>query len=67
MTGGSFLDHVADNDKWPESWYPAWANRFSLNWLYRLLHEPRRLWRRYTIEMAQFVGCALRARFTRRH
>lgn len=66
MTGGSFLDHVAENERWPESWYPDWANRFSLNWFYRLLREPGRLWKRYTIELAQFVLLALRARFARR-
>ena len=65
MTGGSFLDHVAESDRWPESWYPGWADRYSLNWFYRLMREPRRLWRRYSIEMAQFAWLAARTRFTR--
>ncbi len=26
---------------------PLWMQRAGLEWLYRLLHEPRRLWRRY--------------------
>ena len=29
---------------------PAWAQRASLEWLFRLKHEPRRLWRRYLLE-----------------
>lgn len=65
MTGGSFLDHVADNERWPESWYPEWANRYSLNWLYRLKREPGRLWRRYTLEMVHFAALALQARWNR--
>jgi len=28
---------------------PRWMQRVGLEWLYRLLHEPRRLWRRYLI------------------
>jgi N-acetylglucosaminyldiphosphoundecaprenol N-acetyl-beta-D-mannosaminyltransferase len=26
---------------------PSWMQRLGLEWMYRLLHEPRRLWRRY--------------------
>jgi exopolysaccharide biosynthesis WecB/TagA/CpsF family protein len=26
---------------------PAWMKRSSLEWLYRLIQEPGRLWRRY--------------------
>ena len=26
---------------------PAWMQRAGLEWLFRLTHEPRRLWRRY--------------------
>jgi N-acetylglucosaminyldiphosphoundecaprenol N-acetyl-beta-D-mannosaminyltransferase len=29
---------------------PRWMQRFGLEWLFRLLSEPRRLWRRYLIE-----------------
>lgn len=28
---------------------PLWMRKIGLEWLYRLLQEPRRLWRRYTI------------------
>jgi exopolysaccharide biosynthesis WecB/TagA/CpsF family protein len=28
---------------------PAWMQRWGLEWLWRLLHEPRRLWRRYLL------------------
>lgn len=63
MTAGSYLDHMADNDRWPATWYPPWADRLQLNWLYRLLREPRRLWRRYSVEFADYLRLALRARF----
>lgn len=29
-----------------KEWAPQWVQRSGLEWLYRLLHEPRRLWRR---------------------
>lgn len=29
---------------------PLWMQRASLEWLYRLLSEPRRLWRRYLVD-----------------
>ena len=33
---------------------PAWMQRSGLEWLYRLLQEPRRLWKRYAVDMVQF-------------
>lgn len=34
---------------------PAWMREHGLEWLYRLLQEPRRLWRRYLVLGPQFV------------
>jgi N-acetylglucosaminyldiphosphoundecaprenol N-acetyl-beta-D-mannosaminyltransferase len=34
---------------------PVWMQEHGLEWLYRLLHEPRRLWRRYLICGPKFV------------
>ncbi len=34
---------------------PLWWQRHSLEWLYRLLKEPRRMWRRYLIGNALFL------------
>ncbi len=39
---------------------PSWMCNFGLEWFYRLLHEPRRLWRRYLIYNPQFVCLVLR-------
>lgn len=34
---------------------PAWVRRLSMEWLYRLSKEPRRLWKRYLITNFLFV------------
>lgn len=39
---------------------PAWMQRMGLEWLYRLLSEPRRLWRRYVFGNARFIGLMAR-------
>jgi len=39
---------------------PAWTHNSGLEWLYRLLHEPRRLWRRYLIGNAYFAFLVIR-------
>lgn len=35
---------------------PLWLRRLGLEWIYRLLQEPGRLWRRYLLGNAVFVG-----------
>ncbi|WP_395647908.1 WecB/TagA/CpsF family glycosyltransferase [Terricaulis sp.] len=45
---GAFFDFLAGAaPRAPRLWQAA-----RLEWLYRLLHEPSRLWRRYTVEIA---------------
>jgi N-acetylglucosaminyldiphosphoundecaprenol N-acetyl-beta-D-mannosaminyltransferase len=39
---------------------PGWMQRSGLEWLHRLLSEPRRLWRRYLVTNTAFVLGALR-------
>jgi N-acetylglucosaminyldiphosphoundecaprenol N-acetyl-beta-D-mannosaminyltransferase len=34
---------------------PRWMMRSGLEWMYRLVHEPRRLWRRYLLYNPWFV------------
>jgi len=34
---------------------PRWTHRIGLEWFYRLMREPRRLWRRYLIGIPQFM------------
>jgi N-acetylglucosaminyldiphosphoundecaprenol N-acetyl-beta-D-mannosaminyltransferase len=38
---------------------PEFLQRFGLQWLYRLVQEPGRLWRRYLITNSQFVALLL--------
>jgi N-acetylglucosaminyldiphosphoundecaprenol N-acetyl-beta-D-mannosaminyltransferase len=46
LSGGACMDYVAGEVPTP----PRWMGRVGLEWLYRLLSEPRRLWKRYLIE-----------------
>jgi len=39
---------------------PAWIAAAGLEWLFRLLQEPTRLWRRYLVEGPRFLGIAWR-------
>ncbi|HKV61108.1 MAG TPA: WecB/TagA/CpsF family glycosyltransferase [Candidatus Acidoferrum sp.] len=36
---------------------PLWMREHGLEWLFRLIQEPGRLWRRYLVYGAQFVAC----------
>lgn len=44
---------------------PLWMQRASLEWLYRLLSEPRRLWRRYLVDGPRIFAIWLGWRRTR--
>ena len=35
---------------------PHWTQELGLEWLYRLLKEPRRLWRRYLLGNPRFLA-----------
>lgn len=45
---------------------PLWMQKSGLEWFWRLLSEPRRLWRRYIIQGAHFIGMWRRERQGRR-
>lgn len=38
---------------------PRWMREHGLEWLFRLVAEPRRLWRRYLVYGTQFAWCVL--------
>jgi N-acetylglucosaminyldiphosphoundecaprenol N-acetyl-beta-D-mannosaminyltransferase len=44
---------------------PRWMQRLALEWLFRLILEPRRLWRRYLLGNPRFLAIVLRQRFHR--
>jgi N-acetylglucosaminyldiphosphoundecaprenol N-acetyl-beta-D-mannosaminyltransferase len=47
---GGTLDFIAGNLRRA----PEWMQRSGLEWLFRLLQEPRRLWRRYVVDLIVF-------------
>jgi exopolysaccharide biosynthesis WecB/TagA/CpsF family protein len=49
---GATIDFEAGNK--PRS--PKWMSQVGLEWLYRLLQEPQRLWRRYLVDSLPFFG-----------
>jgi exopolysaccharide biosynthesis WecB/TagA/CpsF family protein len=49
---GAFLDFTAGVV--PRA--PAWVSRAGCEWIYRLLHEPGRLWRRYLVGNPLFLA-----------
>jgi N-acetylglucosaminyldiphosphoundecaprenol N-acetyl-beta-D-mannosaminyltransferase len=45
---------------------PVWMQRTGLEWFFRLVCEPRRLWRRYLVGNAEFLLLVARQYFARR-
>lgn len=43
---------------------PVWMQRAGAEWFYRLVNEPKRLWRRYLVLAPQFVGKVAKQRLT---
>jgi len=48
---GQAFDIIAGRTSRP----PAWMGSHGLEWLYRLVHEPRRLWKRYAVYNSLFL------------
>lgn len=46
---------------------PSWVQQSGFEWLYRLVSEPKRLWRRYLIGNFQFMVAAVSGRRSREH
>jgi N-acetylglucosaminyldiphosphoundecaprenol N-acetyl-beta-D-mannosaminyltransferase len=40
---------------------PMWMQRFGLEWFFRLVQEPRRMWKRYLVTNVAFAALLLRA------
>jgi N-acetylglucosaminyldiphosphoundecaprenol N-acetyl-beta-D-mannosaminyltransferase len=55
MAVGATLDFEAGNIKRA----PKWVSEMGLEWLYRLISEPQRLWKRYLVEGPQFFWLAI--------
>lgn len=61
LHAGAYMDFVAGVAPTP----PRWMGPLSLEWLYRLYNEPRRLWRRYLLEPWFVLWLALKEWFER--
>ena len=48
---GAGFDYLAGNTNHA----PEWMKKFALEWLYRLVQEPRRLWKRYLKTIPLFI------------
>ncbi|MDQ4124101.1 MAG: WecB/TagA/CpsF family glycosyltransferase [Actinomycetota bacterium] len=58
---GAFLDFTAGVV--PRA--PAWMNKLGIEWTYRLLQEPRRMWRRYVLGNPLFLARVLKQRISK--
>lgn len=62
VTAGAFFDFEVGEV--PRA--PTWMNKLGLEWLFRLVVEPRRLWRRYLIGNPAFIYRVIRQRLSNR-
>ena len=53
---GAVFDFIAGKVKRA----PKWMQRIGLEWLFRLIQEPRRLWKRYLIGNTIFIWLVLK-------
>jgi N-acetylglucosaminyldiphosphoundecaprenol N-acetyl-beta-D-mannosaminyltransferase len=44
---------------------PKWMQNWGLEWLYRVIQEPRRMWKRYLTTNSKFVWLLMKERFSR--
>lgn len=56
--GGSF-DVVAGKTKRA----PLWMQKIGMEWFYRFIQEPRRMWKRYLIGNSKFIWLVLKEKF----
>ena len=56
LTAGACFDYIAGVTLTP----PRWLGRIGLEWLFRLISEPGRLWKRYLLEPWYVLGLVFR-------
>ncbi|MBF4259644.1 glycosyltransferase, partial [Vibrio anguillarum] len=42
---------------------PVWMQNSGLEWLYRIIQEPRRMWKRYLVTNSKFLFLLLKEKF----
>lgn len=55
LPGGGYIDYIAGE----QTYVPRWIGYLGLEWAFRLVTNPKRLWRRYLVEPWSLVGIAL--------
>ena len=45
---------------------PLWMQKYGLEWFYRILQEPRRMWKRYLTTNSKFAWYLIKAKFCNR-
>ena len=65
MTDAAIHDDTRGEEV-PASRAPQLMQRLGLEWIYRFLQAPRRLFRRYFIKSWRFIGLAMREQMGRR-
>ena len=58
---GAAFELLAGSQRTP----PKWVSRSGFEWFFRLVNEPRRLWRRYFVGNPVFIGVMIRSIFRR--
>lgn len=61
LTCGAAMDYIAGVQAKP----PRWMGRIGLEWLFRLLANPKRMWFRYLVEPWYAIGMYVRSRIQR--
>lgn len=61
LTGGAIFDYISGEMQRP----PKWMTDNGLEWLGRLIAEPRRMWKRYLIGNPQFLSRVIGRRLRR--
>lgn len=62
LTSGACFGYLGGEQKSP----PRWSGVVGLEWAFRLVAEPRRLWHRYLVEPLPVIGMVIREMFARR-
>lgn len=44
---------------------PVWMQKWGLEWLYRVIQEPRRMWKRYLVTNSKFAWMLLKAKLAK--
>jgi len=43
---------------------PVWMQKYGLEWFYRFLQEPKRMWKRYLLGNSKFIWLILKEKFS---